>query len=213
MQPIDFTLYLITDRSQAGGRPLGTVVRQALAGGVRAVQLREKDLSGLELFALATELRSITREYGARLIINDRPDIALAVGADGVHLGVTSLPIVEARRILGAERLIGYSAHAVEEARQAQMDGADFITFGPVYATPSKAAYGAPLGLGKLAEAVAGLNIPVFALGGVKTTSIPDVAACGVTGIALISAIIAATDPRSAAAVLLKTLEQHVTHP
>jgi len=213
MQPIDFTLYLITGRSQTGGRPLGTVVRQALAGGVRAVQLREKDLSGLELFALATELRGITREYGARLIINDRPDIALAVGADGVHLGVNSLPIAEARRLMGTERLVGYSAHAVEEARQAERNGADFITFGPVYDTPSKAAYGAPLGLGKLAEAAAGLNIPVFALGGVKIMSIPEVMACGVAGIALISAIIAAADPRSAAADLLKTLEQHVAHP
>jgi thiamine-phosphate pyrophosphorylase len=213
MQPTDFTLYLITDRSQTGGRPLAAVVRQALAGGVRAVQLREKDLSGRELFAVATELRSITSEYGARLIINDRLDIALAVGADGVQLGVQSLPVAEARAILGAEQLIGYSAHAVEEARQAEADGADFITFGPVYHTPSKAAYGAPLGIGKLAEAATALVIPVFALGGVKITSISELGACGAAGVALISAIIAADDPESAAISILKTLEQHVTHP
>jgi thiamine-phosphate pyrophosphorylase len=147
MPAIDFSLYLITDRTQTGGRPLAAVVRQALDGGVRVVQLREKDLDGSELFRLASELRGITREYGARLVVNDRPDIALAVEADGVHLGAGSLPVAVVRRILGPERLIGYSAHGVPEARQAEADGADFITFGPVYHTPSKAAYGAPLGL------------------------------------------------------------------
>ncbi len=213
MQPIDFTLYLITDRTQTGGRPLATVVRQALAGGVRAVQLREKDLSGRELLTLAAEMREITRSYGSRLIINDHPEIALAVGADGVHLGVNSPSIAEARALLGPDRLIGYSAHAVEEARRAEAAGADFITFGPVYDTPSKAAYGAPLGIGRLAEAAAGLTIPVFALGGVKKTSVAEIIAAGAAGISLISAIIAAADPRSAATSLVKTLEQHVIHP
>ena len=117
------------------------------------------------------------------------------------------------RRILGPERLIGYSAHAAHEARQAEADGADFVTFGPVYHTPSKAAYGAPVGLENLAEAAKSLTIPVFALGGVKKTSIAELLTSGARGIALISAIIAADDPRGAAAALLKTLEQHVTHP
>ncbi|HEX9080569.1 MAG TPA: thiamine phosphate synthase [Desulfuromonadaceae bacterium] len=213
MPAIDFSLYLITDRTQTHGRPLAAVVREALEGGVRAVQLREKDLSGRDLFSLAQELRAITREYGARLIINDRPDIALVTEADGVHLGAASLPVAAARTILGPERLIGYSAHAVAEARQAEAEGADFATFGPVYPTPSKAAYGAPLGPEKLAEAAATLGIPVFALGGVKKTSIAELLTAGARGIALISAVIAADDPRAAAATLLETLEQHVIHP
>lgn len=212
MPVIPFSLYLITDRTQTNGRALGTVVRQALEGGVRVVQLREKDLSGRDLFGMARELRHITQEYGAQLVINDRLDIALAVGADGVHLGAGSLPVAETRRILGPERLIGYSAHAVSEARQAEADGADFVTFGPVYPTPSKAAYGAPVGVELLAEATSSLTIPVFALGGVKKTSIAELLTAGARGIALISAIIAAPDPRAAAATLLETLEQHATH-
>ena len=121
---LDFRLYLITDRMQTAGRLLPAVVADALRGGLRAVQLREKDLTAGQLYYLAVELRQITREYGAKLLINDRIDVALAVAADGVHLGKASLPVPEARHILGHERLIGYSAHSVEEAVQAQQGGA-----------------------------------------------------------------------------------------
>jgi len=208
---VDFTLYLITDRNCTAGKPLVSVVRQALDGGARVVQLREKDLTGRELFALARELRSITRDYGARLIINERLDIAMAVEADGVHIGAGSIPLAIARQLLGEKRLIGYSAHAVEEAGQAETDGADFITFGPVYFTPSKAEYGTPQGIAMLAETAARVSIPVFALGGVKNSTIPEVMAAGAAGIALISAVMAENDPKGAAISLLKTLEQHVT--
>lgn len=206
---IDCSLYLITDRHQTNGRPLAAVVRAALEGGVRMVQLREKDLSGRELFALATELRRLTREFGARLIINDRLDIALAAGADGVHIGTASLPVAVVRRILGPEMLIGYSAHGVAEAEQAQVDGADFVTFGPVYHTPSKAAYGEPVGVPKLAEAAKHLTIPVFALGGITESSVAEVMATGADGIALISAVMAAHDPTAAATALLQATKQH----
>lgn len=208
MSPIDFPLYLITDRRQAAGRTLTSVVRAALEGGIKAVQLREKDLPGRDLFVLAKELRGITREFGARLLINDRADIALAVDADGVHIGASSLPVREVRRLLGA-RLIGYSAHGAAEALQAAADGADFVTFGPVFFTPSKAAYGTPVGLEKLAEAAGKLKIPLFALGGIKLENIPDVMAAGADGIAMISAIIAANDPKTETTNLLKTIEQH----
>jgi thiamine-phosphate pyrophosphorylase len=210
---IDFNLYLITDRHQTGGRPLTAVVREAFEGGVRAVQLREKDLSGRELFELASELRRITRDHGSRLIINERLDIALAVDADGVHIGASSLPVAAARRILGPGMLIGYSAHGVYEAGQAEADGADFVSFGPVYHTPSKSAYGAPLGVEKLAEAVRSLSIPVFALGGVKKSSISEVMATGAAGIALISAVMAAADPNDAAASLLQSMKLHARNP
>lgn len=209
----DFTLYLITDRHQAGGRPLTEVVHDALEGGVRAVQLRGKDLPASELYRLAVELRRITSGFDATLIINDRPDIALAAGADGVHLGVNSLPVAAARRILGGGKVICYSAHAIDEALRAEADGADFVTFGPVYPTPSKAAYGAPCGVKKLAEAVAVLKIPVIALGGISLANITEALSADIHGIAVISAILAAANPRIAAASLLEKIEEYAHRP
>lgn len=208
-QNTDFKLYLITDRHQTGGRPLLDVVHAALDGGVKAVQLREKDLSVRELYLLAVELRSLTIGYNARLIINDRPDIAMAMEADGVHLGAHSLPVAAVRHILGHDKIIGYSAHAVFEAQQAQSDGADFITFSPVYHTPSKVAYGLPCGVNRLGEAVAALNIPVIALGGIKLENIAETLAARVSGIAVISAILSAADPHAASASLLEKIEEN----
>jgi len=205
----DLSLYLITDRHQTGGRPLMDVVRQSLEGGVKAVQLREKDLPSAELYRLARELRGLTYEFDARLIINDRTDIALAVEADGVHLGINSLPVVAARRLLGPQMIIGYSAHAIDEALRAQAEGADFVTFSPVYHTPSKAAYGEPCGVEKLAKAVHALDIPVIGLGGVGLANITETLSAEVQGIAVISAILAAADPRAAAASLLKKIEEY----
>lgn len=206
---VDFSLYLITDRMQTAGRMLPAVVADALRGGLRAVQLREKDLTAGQLFELAVELRQLTREFGARLLINDRIDVALAVAADGVHLGKAGLPVPEARRILGSERLIGYSAHSADEALQAQLDGADFVTLGPVYHTPSKALYGEPLGLGALTEAARVVSIPVFALGGVKHASVAEVLSAGAQGVALITAIIAARNPTVETESLLRIIAHH----
>lgn len=203
---IDFSLYLITDRHQTAGRPLLEVVEAALSGGVRAVQLREKDLPAAELYDLAWELRALTARYDARLLINERIDVALAVEADGVHLGVNSLPVTAARRI-APELLIGYSSHAVGEAAAALAKGADFVTFGPVFATPSKAAYGQPLGLAALADACARLRGPVFALGGIKQANLAQVTASGCYRVALISDILAAPDPAAAAEAIRRALQ------
>lgn len=200
-------LYLITDRTQTAGRPLSAVVADALEGGVRMLQLREKDLSSRDLLDLAMELRQLTKSYNAQLIINDRIDIALAVGADGVHLGVASIPVAVVRGIVGKDFLIGYSAHAVSEALEAEQDGADFITFGPVFDTPSKRSYGQPLGLQTLSEAVKTLSIPVYALGGIKLSAMSRLLTTGCRGIALISAVMAADDPCRAAEELIAALE------
>jgi thiamine-phosphate pyrophosphorylase len=209
---LDFKLYLITDRNQTAGRELPAVVADALTGGVRCVQLREKDLPSRQLFELAQRLRTLTREHGARLLINDRIDIAQAVGADGVHIGAGSLPVAEVRRLLGPELLIGYSAHAVDEALLAECAGADFVTFGPVYATPSKLQYGQPLGGARLTEAARSLRIPVFALGGVNLSTISEVMATGCHGAALISGVLSAADPHRAAVYLLEKIEKNATH-
>ena len=208
---VDFRLYLITDRMQTAGRLLPAVVADALRGGLRAVQLREKDLTAGQLFELAVELRQLTREYGAKLLINDRIDVALAVDADGVHLGKAGLPLPEARRILGSGRLIGYSAHSVDEAVRAQLGGADFVTLGPVYQTPSKALYGEPLGVGTLAEATRAVTLPVFALGGIKQPSVAEVLSAGAHGVSLISAIMGAPNPTVETESLLRTIAHHVT--
>jgi thiamine-phosphate pyrophosphorylase len=206
---VDFSLYLITDRMQTAGRSLSAVVADALRGGLRAVQLREKDLTAGQLFELAIGLRQLTREYGAQLLINDRIDVALAVEADGVHLGKAGLPVSEARRILGSGRLIGYSAHCADEALQAQHDGADFVTLGPVYHTPSKAQYGEPVGLSVLAEAVRVLGIPVFALGGVTPSTVDEVLSAGAHGVALISALMATPVPVLETESLLRMISRH----
>lgn len=204
---VDFSLYLITDRkSLPSERDLLATVRTALRGGVRAVQLREKDLSAAELYPLALALRELTREFSARLLINDRIDLALAVDADGVHLGSHSLPVAVARQLLGDQRLIGVSTHHRDEVKDAAAAGADFVTFGPVYATPSKAPYGPPLGLSPLAALCSGAPLPVFALGGVTAARLPELRAAGCTHVALIGAILHAVDPAVAAQRLLLAL-------
>ena len=203
---VDFNLYLITDRRQTRGRALSAVVEQALQGGVRAIQLREKDLPTDELYRLADEFRRITSLYGAKLLINERADIARDVHADGVHLQESGISVGAARKIIGPERLIGVSCHSLDSAKSAQRSGADFITFGPVFFTPSKAVYGKPVGLERLAETASALNIPVFGLGGINESNILQVMATGANGIALISAIMTAEQPQAATADILKIL-------
>lgn len=206
LSSIDFNFYLITDRKNTCGRDLLIVVAEALKGGVKAVQLREKDLSSRDLYATAYELRKLTARYGARLFVNDRVDIALAVDADGVHLGNGSIPVHRARKVLGEKGLIGVSCHNRISAVTAQKTGADFITFGPVFYTPSKAPYGNPVGIDKLAAVTELLQIPVFALGGIKRDNAAQLIAAGAHGIALISAVMAAENPCEEAKAFLSLL-------
>ncbi len=208
---IDFNLYLITNRRQVADRNLIGAVRAALCGGVRAVQLREKDLSARELFFLAHDLRQLTHEFDAKLLINDRIDVALAVAADGVHLGGGSLPVAEARAILGPTRLIGVSTHHAAEIADAARDGADFVTFGPVWFTPSKAAYGTPVGLEALRTVCTAAPLPVFALGGVTPLRIPELLQVGCRHAACIGAVLTASHPDRAAAAFLTQLNSAKT--
>lgn len=203
-------LYLITDRKQAKGSLLETV-QQALNGGVKGIQLREKDLPIRELLDLARALRALTAQNHASLMINHRVDVCLAVEADGVHLRADRLPIHTVRKILGDSKFIGVSVHSVEEVKRAEEEGADFVTLGPIYQTPSKVPYGPPLGLSVLQSACREVRIPVFALGGIQKNRIPEVRAAGAKGIALISAILAAKDPKKSAQALIKELTR--SHP
>jgi len=199
---VDFKLYLITDRKQTR-MPLPDAVRLALKGGVRAIQLREKDLPVRELLRLAQEIRILTREFHAKLFINDRVDIAVAVDADGVHLGHQSMPPEAVRTIVGKKMLIGVSTHNIKEAQSAETGGADFITYGPVYLTPSKAALGSPVGPDSLKHVVNNVNMPVFGLGGIKSGNICQILGSGAHGISMISEIFASDDIESKARVIM----------
>jgi len=193
---LGFRLYLITDRRLITHHAsLITAVREALRGGVRAIQLREKDLGTRELLSLAYKMRRLTAKYRARLFINDRLDIALAVGADGVHLTQRSVPVDAVRSAIGVSPLlIGVSTHSLNEAIKAERGGADFITLGPVYRTPSKLRYGPPIGLETLKEVCERVRIPVFAIGGIKARRIGQVMKAGAYGVAMISEIFGADD-------------------
>jgi len=188
MAPVDFNLYLITDRKQTKGN-LIEAVEEALKAGVKAVQLREKDLTIREQMNLSVTMKKLTDHYRARLLINDRVDVALCVKADGVHLGGNGIPVDAVRRMIRNKLLIGVSTHSVHEAVSAQDQGADFITLGPVFDTPSKRKYGKPLGTEVLKNAKDRLKIPLFAVGGIKLNNIKDVKN-KVDGAALISGIL-----------------------
>lgn len=197
---VGFKLMLVTDRlGLAPGRALVDVVEEALQGGVDAVQLREKDMSANALLAVARELREVTRAYGAAFIVSSRIDVALAAAADGAHLPAAMPDVTAARSVLGEERLVGVSTHGVAEVVTARRAQADYVTFGPVYATPSKAPYGKPLGLGPLRDACAAASaMPVFAVGGITPQRVREVVAAGAR-VAAISGLLRARDPRESA--------------
>lgn len=197
-------VYLVTDRRLS--QDVLRSVKDALDGGVRAVQLREKDMETRDLFYLARRLRELTRVYGAALFLNDRIDVAIAVQADGVQLGQRSMPVNEARAVAGPDMIIGVSTHGLAEALTAVGSGADFITLGPVFHTPSKLEFGEPLGVAKLKLVCSSVNVPVYAIGGIKKEHIREVVLAGAAGIAVISAIIGQSDARSSSQELVEEL-------
>jgi thiamine-phosphate pyrophosphorylase len=204
-QQVDFKLYLITDRKLfVSLDDFFRALENALKAGVRAVQLREKDLSTRELLDMAFAFREMTHCYGAKLFINDRIDIALIAEADGVHLGNSSMPVSAVRKVAGERLLIGRSTHSLKDALEAVEGGADFITFGPVYQTSSKAQYGDPVGLEAMKDTRGKISIPIFGLGGIKISNIKEVLDFGASGVALISGILAAADVGATAGAYLK---------
>jgi thiamine-phosphate pyrophosphorylase len=203
MPPRNPRVYLVTDAVPASELP--DRVAAALAGlppAVAAVQLRAKDMGGKDMLALARALRDVARAAGQWLMVNDRLDVAVAAGADGVHLPSRGIPAADARRLLGPGAIIGASCHSVAEVRRARDGGADFATFGPVFDTPSKRAWGPPVGLDALREA-ARLGLPLVALGGVDASNAASTVAAGAAGVAAIRAWLGAADAAGAVRQLL----------
>ena len=194
MPPVNFRLLLVTDRTQAGGRSLPSLIRQAVSAGLPAVQLRERDLSTRELFPLVQEIQSITMPHTVPLIVNDRVDLMMALNLDGVHLRSDSLPPLPVRHLIGTRRLIGVSTHSVDDVRRANQSGADYVVFGPIFETPSKLSYGPPLGLDLLADVCLRSSIPVLAIGGITCERVRDVRRAGAHGIAVIGALLTRHD-------------------
>jgi thiamine-phosphate pyrophosphorylase len=209
----DFKLYLITDRKLVAAGGLAAMVESVLQAAAElgahapiAVQLREKDLDGRAVLQLATELKTVCNRYRVPLLVNGRVDVAMAAGADGVHLPSDGISPADARKLMGPSKLIGVSAHNVAEIARAEALGADFAVFGPVFAPISKGAYGAPCGEQGLTAACSAASMPVFALGGITAERITEIDGSGAAGAAVIGAILGARDPAGAAVELIKAL-------
>ncbi|MCQ2119450.1 MAG: thiamine phosphate synthase [Bacteroidales bacterium] len=202
----DLKLYLVTDRGLAGDRAIEEIVRESVEGGATMVQLREKDIDTREFIGLALRLKNLLEPYGVPLIINDRVDVALAAGADGVHIGQSDMPYSMARRLLGPDRIIGLSVENFEQIEEANALDVDYIGVSPVFATPTKTDTSEPFGLEGLRKAVRMSVHPTVAIGGMNERTAADVMACGTDGIAVVSAIVCASDPRQATRNLLKIM-------
>ena len=199
---MDPSLYVVLDRVVAGERNLVAVLEATLAGGCRMVQLREKAWESGRLFPLAHRLREIAARAGATFIVNDRLDLALALGADGVHLGQHDLPATVARPLLRPGMILGVSTHSLEQARRATVDGADYVAVGSMFPTATKAGFEL-VGPELLARVRPEVRVPLIGIGGITADNLDQVFRAGADGVAVISAVCAATDPRAATERLL----------
>lgn len=204
MKSFDTSLYLVTDRSSMGDCEFESKIRSAVEGGCTMVQLREKNINSYLMYQRALSIKKITDEYHIPLIINDRLDIMLAVGADGVHLGQQDIPVKIVRRLIGKDKIIGVSAHCPEEAEKAERDGADYLGVGAIFPTETKKdIIITPVDV--LREIKATVSIPVVAIGGINQNNINTLKGSYVDGVAVISAIMKSKDPKDSA-VALKAL-------
>ena len=214
LNPDALRLYLVTDQSLVRGRPLADVVAAAVQGGVSCVQLREKDLGSREFLAQALLLKKLLAPLRVPLVINDRIDIALACGAEGVHLGQSDLPVTEARKLLPPEVFIGWSVESMDEVLQSAalpLDSLDYLGVSPIFATPTKTDIGNAWGLDGLARVRAATALPLVAIGGIHAGNARQVLRAGADGLAVVSALCAADDPQAAAAGIRAMCDQELT--
>ena len=205
--PLDYRLYLVTDRALSLGRTLTAIVAAAVLGGVTCVQVREKNCDTREFIEMAKAVKNVLASAEVGLIINDRLDVALAVEADGAHLGQSDMPLMMARNIVGDTMVIGISAESVADAEAAERDGADYIGVSPIFTTPTKTDTAAPLGLAGLAEIRCRVRLPLVGIGSIKADNSAEVIAHGADGIAVVSAIVSAPDCQAAASELRRQID------
>lgn len=205
----DYTLYLCTDRGLMSCDTVEQSVEEGIKGGCSVIQLREKDCSSREFYELAVRVKKITDSYDVPLIINDRLDIAQAVDCAGVHLGQSDMPCTEARKILGADKIIGISAATLDEAVKAQADGADYIGVGAMYKTNTKTDARA-VTKEQLAEIRKAVDIPIVVIGGINLRTLPDFKGMNIDGAAVVSAVVAQPDIEKAAKEMRKAIEKFV---
>lgn len=208
MKSVDYSIYLVTDRSLMTGDNLLNAVEESLNGGTKLVQLREKNATTREFLELAVELKELCHRYNAKLLINDRIDIALAVDADGVHLGQTDIPADIARKILGEDKIIGISAQTIDRAREAESLGADYIGVGAVFPTKTKDVIH-DMNPEILSSVAASVSIPVVAIGGINRTTIDNLKDIDVAGYAIVTGILMAEDKKYETEYLLKKYREN----
>ncbi len=201
MKNIDLSLYLVTDNSENEEKFLKTI-QDAILGGVSVVQIREKTAETLEFYNLALKVKEITAKYNVPLIINDRVDVALAIDADGVHVGQSDMPCDITRKLIGENKILGVSAATIEEAKKAEKDGADYIGTGAIFPTATKD--DAPSVTKKdLSDIANSINIPVVAIGGITIENAKELKDTGIAGLSVVSAIMSAENPKKASEKLL----------
>ena len=207
---MSYTLYLVTDAGISLGRTPTQVVEAAIRGGVTMVQYREKSASTRRMMEEARELRQLCKAAGVPFIVNDRIDVALAVDADGVHVGQNDMPAPLARRLIGRGRILGVSAGDVDEARKAEEQGADYIGASPVFATLTKPDAPPPVGVDGLRRMVGAVSIPVVAIGGMNVENARSIILAGAAGVAVVSAIVGARDVEAAARAIREAIKEAV---
>lgn len=209
MKQIDLRLYAITERAYCRGRSFEELIRAAIDGGATAIQLREKGAPTRSLWEEAVRLRALTEALGVPFIVNDRVDVALASGADGVHLGQEDLPCLEARKLLGPEKIIGVSVHSLKEAEEALKEGADYLSVGKVYPSQTKSG-GRVVGLPVLGKISQGVGLPVVAIGGIGLDNLSEVFETGASGVAIISGLFDTEDVKARAKAFREAIEKLV---
>jgi len=206
IKKIDWTLCLVADAESAGARDLIDIIRRAVAGGLTLVQLRAKKLSASAFLELGLKAASLLRKKKIPLLINDRPDIALACRAGGVHLGQDDMPVAAARLLLGKDGIIGFSVSTLKEALKAEKEGADYVGLGPVFPTLTKNTPLIPLGLRGVRDIRTRISIPILAIGGITRDNAAEVIKAGADGIAVVSAIMSARNISKATRELKSTI-------
>ena len=203
---IDYKLYLVTDRTNKTDKEFLNIIKEAIKGGVTVVQIREKDADTLEFYNISKKVKEICSKYNVPLIINDRIDIALAIDADGVHIGQSDMPIKIARKLIGNDKILGISAHNIQEAKEAEENDADYLGVGAIFSTSTKKDAN-DVSIDTLKEISSNVDIPTVAIGGINLDNVEKLKDTNISGISVVSAIMNAENPKIASENLLRKIK------